>query len=597
MSQSQRRSGKQKSQAKSWRRSAAAAAAVIALGWAGMASAQSTDGTEWAKGRLLLMPSAGLSEAALGKILAPHGGKARKVGNSELRIVDLPAGVSETAVLAQLQHNPHLKFVELDRKVKADFVPTDPYYGSEWHLPKISAGTAWNTAQGAGVTIAIVDSGVMPTHPDLQAALVPGWNIVANNSNTADVYGHGTEVAGAAAAITNNASGVAGVAGAAKIMPILVTDSTGSAYYSDIASGVTWAADHGARVANASFASLYSSSSVKSAGQYLQGKGGLLVVSAGNYGTNDGSPWTSTMIPVSATDSNDAVASWSSYGAYVAVAAPGVGIYTTDWSGSYSSHSGTSFSSPVTAGVVALIMSANPALSSGQVQKVLLSTATDLGAAGYDIYYGYGRVNAAAAVSAALSTAAADTQPPAVSIASPSAGATLSGQASVSVNASDNVGVTKVEFRVNGGLVATDTTSPYQFSWDTTTATNGSYNLTAVAYDAAGNSATSSSVSVNVSNIVATSTTPPVVTITNPTNGATIKSPTTVSASASDVLGTTGMSQWLYIDGKLVASSTGTSSVSYNFNPKKWANGTHTVTATAKDSAGNQASTSIQMSN
>ena len=450
---------------------------------------------------------------------------------------------------------------------------------------------------GSGVTIAILDSGVLSTHPDLAANLVPGWNFFDNNSNTADVYGHGTQVAGAAAAISNNGVGVAGVAGAAKIMPIRVTDTSGYGYYSTISQGITYAADHGARVANASFASLYSSSSVQSAAQYMKSKGGLFVVAAGNSGTNDGSPATTTMIPVSATAGNDAITSWSSYGSYVAVAAPGLGIWSTTADGSYASVSGTSFSSPITAGVLALMMAANPALSSGQVEGLLYSTAVDLGTAGRDVYYGYGRVDAAAAVAAAKATVAADTQPPSVTISAPLGGNTVGGLTAVNVSASDNVGVTRVELRVNGSTIATDTVSPYQFSWDTTTLSNGTATVAAYAFDAAGNSAATTSVSVNVANAInnlVADTTPPLVSISNPTNGSKVSGTVAISVAASDNAGAAGIKQLLYIKGQQKASGTG-SSLSYSWNTRKIASGSYTITAVATDAAGNKSSSSIQV--
>lgn len=566
------------------------AAVLLAAGLSAPAWAQTPD---WAPGRLLLMPRAGLASAELAKVLQPHGGTARRLGASNLHVLQLPAGVSETAVLAQLKRHPHLKFVELDRRVPSTFTPNDPYLGSEWHLGRIRTTGAWDTAQGQGVTIAILDSGVLPTHPDLLQ--LPGWNFVDNNANTADVTGHGTAVAGAAAAIGNNATGVAGVAGGARILPVRVADSTGYAYYSTIASGVTWAADQGARVANASFSGVYASASVQSAAQYLRSKGGLLVVSAGNSGSNDGSPATTAMIPVSATDSNDALASWSSYGSYVAVAAPGVGIWTTGSDGSYRAASGTSFSAPITAGVIALMMSARPALSAAQVEGLLYSTATDLGAAGRDIYYGYGRVDAAAAVSAALASTAADTVPPTVAIAAPTASATLSGLATIDVNASDNLGVVRVDLQVNGRLVASDSVAPYQFSWDSTSVANGSATLTAVAYDAAGNAATASAVTVNIANAVLADTTPPTVSITKPTGGAKVTGTVTVSVVGSDDRGTAALKQWLYLDGGLVASGTG-GSLSYNWNTRKAAAGSHTLKAVAQDASGNTSTQTVTVS-
>lgn len=570
-----------------WRVGAVALAAMLSMGGAGAAQP-----AEWAKGRVIVETRAGLPSAELGKIIAPHGGSARRIGTTNLHIIDLPGNASETAVAALLAHNPHLKFAELDRRVAPALVSNDPYLGSEWHLVKINAGTAWDLSQGSGVTIAVLDTGVLPTHPDL--AQVPGWNFVDNNSNTADVNGHGTIVAGAAAGIANNGTGVAGVAGNAKVMPIRVGDSTGFAYYSAIASGVTYAADHGARVANASFSGVYSSASVQSAASYLKSKGGLLVVAAGNSGTNDGSPATTTMIPVSATDGNDLLASWSSYGSYVAVAAPGVGIWTTTSNGSYGSASGTSLSSPITAGVVALMMAAKPTLSSAQVESLLYSTALDLGAVGRDIYFGHGRIDANAAVKAAAAAAATDTQAPTVAIGAPLGSSTVSGLAAIDVSASDNVGVTKVVLKVNGNVVATDTASPFQFSWDTTTVANGMANLVAVAYDAAGNSTSSTSVAVNVANAVVADTTPPSVAIVNPGNGSKVSGNVSVGVSASDNSGVAALIQQLFLDGKLVASGTG-GALSYAWNTRKSASGAHTLTAVAQDAAGNKTTTSIQV--
>lgn len=542
------------------------------------------------------MPRAGLSDGDFEKLAKVHGGVGRRVGKSDLRIIDLPAHASETAVLARLAHHPHLKFAELDRRIPADLVVDDPYSGSEWHLPMIRAASAWDATQGAGITIAILDSGVLGTHPDLASKLVAGWNFYDNNNNTADVNGHGTAVAGAAAAITNNGAGVSGVAGAAKIMPIRVSDSAGYAYYSTIAAGVTFAADNGARVANASFSGVYTSAAVQSAAAYLKSKGGVLVVSAGNSGTDDGSLASTAMIPVSATDSADARASWSSFGKYVAVSAPGVGIWTTGSDGGYRAASGTSFSAPITAGVVALMMAAKPALSAAQVESLLYSTAVDLGTAGRDIYFGFGRIDAAAAVAAATATTtvAADTQSPAVGIAAPVGSATVAGLTAVDVSASDNVGVIRVELRVNGSTVATDTAAPYQFSWDTTKVGNGTVNLMAYAFDAAGNSKASASVPVNVANSVIADTTAPVVTISNPLGGSKVSGTVQIKVSASDNNDAAAIKQSLYINGRLMTSANG-GNLAYSWNTRKIAAGSYTIQAVAADAAGNKTSGAVQV--
>jgi subtilisin family serine protease len=570
-----------------------AIAALCSVGASGGAFAAQP--TEFAKGRVVVHARAGLSDAEVAKIAAPHGGKARRIGNSDLFIIDLPANASETAVANLLARHPHLKFAELDAIIKPAYVSNDPYLGSEWHISKIGASTAWDSTQGAGVTIAIVDSGVDATHPDLAANIVAGWNFYDNNSNTADVTGHGTAVAGTAAAVSNNGAGVAGVAGAAKIMPLRVSDTGGGATGSAIAQALTYAADHGVRVANVSFAGVPGNTTIESAAQYMKGKGGLVVVAAGNNGINENITPTTTMIPVSSTESTDLLSTFSSYGSYVAVSAPGDYIWTTTRGGGYGQWWGTSFASPVAAGVVALMMSARPDLPNTQIESLLYSSATDLGAVGRDIYYGYGRVNASAGVAAAKASAAVDTQAPSSSISAPLAGATVSGLVPVNVSATDNVGVTRVDLQVNGKTVASDTVSPYAFSWDSTTVANGTASLVAVAYDAAGNSKASTSVSVSVANAVVVDTTPPTVAIYNPANGSKVSGTVNVSASASDNSGSGGIKQSIYLDGRLVASGTG-GTLSWSWNTRKATAGSHTIQAVAQDAAGNKSTSSVLVS-
>ncbi len=249
------------------------------------------------------------------------------------------------------------------------FTPNDPYYGSEWHLQTTDAPSAWNLSFGTKITVAILDSGVDATHPDFQGQLVPGWNFFDYTSNTADVYGHGTKVAGVVGAIGNNSVGVAGIAWGGKIMPVRVTHTSGVETLSAIANGLSYAVDHGARVANLS---LQSSLSTQTAAQYFMSKGGVVVNSAGNYGVLDTTPASSALVSVSATDSTDSLASWSSFGPYVDVSAPGVGVWTTTMGGGDAAVFGTSFSSPLTAGVVALMLAANPALTPTQVVSLLI---------------------------------------------------------------------------------------------------------------------------------------------------------------------------------------------------------------------------------
>ncbi len=544
-------------------------------------------------GRLLIQQRAGLSDAEIDSALQPHGGKRiGKIDGINVHLVQLPAQANTEAAAAALARNPHFKFVELDRILPLAGTTNDPSLSSQWHLAKIGAPTAWDTTTGSNIVIAILDTGVDGSHPDLSTQMVAGWNVYDNNADASDVYGHGTAVAGTAAAAGNNAIGVASVAYSSRIMPIRVSDTGGYATGSTIASGLTWAADHGAKVANISFEGVPGNTTIDSAAQYLKGKGGLTVVAAGNGGANQNIASTGNMVVVSATDSNDLITSWSNYGSYINIAAPGTPILTTNRGGSYGQWWGTSFASPIVAGTAALMMAANPALPNSQVQSLLYSTAVDLGSAGKDIYYGSGRVNAAAATQAAAAATATDTQAPSVAISAPTGG-TVSGLVAVNVTASDNVGVARVDLVVNGATYATDTTSPYGFSWDTSKLANGTATLKAYAYDAVGNYTGSPAVSVTVSN---TSTTPdtiaPTVAIASPSNGATVSGSVSITGTASDNLGASGITLSLSIDGKVTTTVIG-GSLSSTWNTRRVAAGSHLITLTARDAAGNTSSTTI----
>lgn len=543
-------------------------------------------------GRILVQPRPGLPLSELDKILKAQGGhRTQEIKQIGVHIVELPPEANAVAVVRALRKNRNLKFAELDGAVRPQLYPDDPKYPSAWHLPKIGAPTAWDGSQGAGITIAIIDTGVDPTHPDLQAHLVPGWNFYDNNSDASDVYGHGTAVAGIAAAVGNNGVGVASVGLQSRIMPMRVTDTAGNGFFSLIAAAITAAADNGARVANASFLGLSLSSTVDSAAQYMRSKGGVVVTSAGNTGGLRTDPPRSSLTVVASTDINDAHASSSSWGDYVDVAAPGVSIVTTTRGGGYGYASGTSAASPVAAGVYALMMSANPDLDPSTLDNILFSTALDLGSSGWDQQFGNGRVQAAEAVQTAMQTAGGDTQAPTVAISSPGDGQAISGLVPVDVTAGDNIGVARVELYANGTLYATDTTGPYGFSLDASKYSDGSLPLEARAYDAAGNSTNSATVTVTVVD----DTTPPSVTITSPQAGSTVNGKVSINVSASDDKRVAKIA--LTIDGREVADSYG-SSLSYGWKVprakgRSKTGGMSTLTAQAWDAAGNTSSTTI----
>lgn len=541
----------------------------------------------WAKGRLLVAPRAGLPAGEFEQALKPFKGRSKGyIRQLNTHVIELPAGADELATMKEMRKNRRLKYVELDMAVAHAGSVTDPAYGNSWALPKIQAPIAWDSANGSGVTVAILDTGVDGTHPDLAANMVPGWNVFDNNANTADVHGHGTSVAGVVAMTANNGAGSAGVAWGARIMPVRIADPNGYAYWSTVAQGIYWAADNGARVANISFNGVSGSSTIQAAAQYMRNKGGVVVVAAGNSGALENIAANDALLTVAATDQNDARAGFSSYGGYIDLSAPGVSIYTTTRGGGYANASGTSFASPVVAATAALMLSANSKLSPADVDRFLTGKSVDLGVSGYDQYYGFGRVNAAAAVQAAKPAVVVDTQLPSVSITSPTGGR-VSGVVPIDTESSDNVGVTRVELYVNGQLVATDALAPFAFAWDTTGKADGSYSLRLHAVDAAGNRRESAPVTVTVGN----DSTGPTIGSFNLTDGMSLSGGRqTITVSATDNQSVAKIS--LVIDGKEVAVAYG-SSLSYNWNTRKVTSGAHTITVRVTDNTGNVTTRSV----
>jgi thermitase len=375
----------------------------------------------YAPGEILVKFRPTVDQAEAESLLAAQG----------LRAVDAIPSISVLKVLvkpdheldtiASLRRDPNVLYAEPNYIAHALIDPDDTYYNPpyerQWGLSKIEAPSAWDITTGSGdIVIAVVDTGIDLDHPDFSCSgkLVTGKNFVDTSSPPEDDQGHGSHVAGIAAACTNNSTGVAGVAWGARLMPVKVLDSSGNGTYEWVANGITYAADHGADIVNLSLGGLSDSSTLSDAVEYAYNRGTLVVAAAGNcaqggyYCDYYVNPIMypaaySTTLAVAATDSLDNWASFSEHHPYVDVAAPGVNIYSTVIGG-YGYKDGTSMATPYVAGLAALIWSLDPSLAHDQVRNIIQITADDLqvppglGGPGKDDYTGYGRINAGRAV-------------------------------------------------------------------------------------------------------------------------------------------------------------------------------------------------------
>ncbi|OGA00981.1 MAG: hypothetical protein A3I00_07970 [Betaproteobacteria bacterium RIFCSPLOWO2_02_FULL_64_12] len=527
-----------------------------------------------------------MTDQALEQIYAAHGARRFGVVHAGIRVHRIRVAPQHLEAVEQaLRQDRRIRFVEKNFLGRGGLTPNDPGYAYQWHLDQISAAAGWDVSTGSsGVSIAVIDSGVDPDHPDLAGKLLPGYNFLSSNTDTHDVLGHGTAVAGTAAAATDDGIGVAGVAWSNPILPLVVLNASDYATYADIASAITYAADHGARVANISIGGASYSSTMQEAANYAWNKGLVVVASAMNNSSS--TPYYPAaldhVLAVAATDQADGLASFSSYGTWIALSAPGTSIYTTHNGGGYAYWQGTSFSAPQVAALAALVFSRNPGLTNTQVVSLLENNADDLGGAGFDPSFGWGRINIGRTLQAAAST----TAPPSVTITSPGNNSSVSGMVSVAVSASDPAGISRVDLYLDNVLTNSVSVSAYVFDWDTTTLT-GSHALTAQAVNTVGQMGTSSDVVVTV---VPTDTTPPTVAITGVVS---TKNSLSVTTTASDS-GSGVVRLELYVDDSL--KSTGTRSPwTVKFSTRSWASGSsHTIRAKAYDTAGNAgASTSV----
>lgn len=233
----------------------------------------------------------------------------------------------------------------------------DPLRDQQYSLQKLNAEQAWRSSRG-GVIVAVVDTGVDATHPDLAGKIVAGYDFVNRDDSPDDDQGHGTHVAGIACATPDNDTGIAGVGFDCKIMPVKVLDSNGGGNHSIIAEGIIWATDHSASVINLSLGGTTGSGALRDAVKYATSRGVIVVAAAGNDGTTeDNFPAAyPEAISVCATDQNDVVARFSNQAKSVDVCAPGVAILSTVRGGKYEKWNGTSMATPNVSGVAALLV-------------------------------------------------------------------------------------------------------------------------------------------------------------------------------------------------------------------------------------------------
>lgn len=342
-----------------------------------------------------------------------------KFGSSILRyypetdeyVVKVPKGTTESKYASALMATGDYQYATPRWLVYPAATPNDPQYPSQWHHATIQSPIAWNLWTGSNdFTVAVVDTGVLKTHEDLKDLLVSGYNSVdrlaeSDGGQVSDVNGHGTHVAGCVSAHGNNSIGVAGVGWNFKIMPIRTSNAPGGgAFTDDMMNGARWAVSHGAKTISVSYAGV-DDPSIGTTGTWIKQQGGLLLFAAGNDNRNlSGFSYADTIV-VGASNQADGKADFSAYGKGVAVFTPGVDILSTTMDGGYQAWSGTSMATPVTNGACALIWSANPDLTSDDVQEILYSTCDNIGSSSI---FGHGRINVGNAVIEAFSRISSD---------------------------------------------------------------------------------------------------------------------------------------------------------------------------------------------
>lgn len=326
---------------------------------------------------------------------------------SNVLLLNLAQGVDEYAAIQAYSRLEEVEYAELNALYYIFGVPNDAFFSSQYGVNSssyqgIDAVRAWDIEQGkSSVVIAILDTGIDYTHEDLAGKVIKGYDFVNNDYDPMDDHGHGTHVAGIAAATANNGRGIAGVCSGCSLLAMKVVSADGSGSNAWIANGIANAANMGAQIINLSLGGMERSQTIELAVQQAVQRGVLIVAASGNDGSSVPlyPAAFADVISVGATDRFGDHASFSNYGPTLEMAAPGQGIYSTLPGNSYEAWNGTSMACPHVAGLAGLLRSYNSSLSSQQIRQLMNATTQDLGAAGRDSYFGYGRIHAYAALS------------------------------------------------------------------------------------------------------------------------------------------------------------------------------------------------------
>ncbi len=457
---------------------------------------------------------------------------------SETYLFNLVDGSDVIGAVNNLKQLPEVEYAEPDYILKAFLAPNDPGFVNQWNLKKISAEAGWDLHTGlTGVaTIAVVDTGILYSHEDLIGKVDAdnSWNFVSSESDANDDNGHGTHCAGVAAALTDNAKGVAGINWGAKLLAIKVLGSDGFGDTANVAAGIVYAASR-ARVITMSFGDTHNSITIGNAVATAYSQGCILVAAAGNENTQtplypaayDG------VIAVAATDSNDLRSVWSdgqasNYGSWVDISAPGTNIYSTYIPGqNYQYESGTSMATPHVAGLASLIVSSDPAITNDEVRRRIEVSSDNIDSKNpaFVGLLGKGRINIARALGL-----------PVVSILSPIESSYVSGIVSIVgtvsslffKNYSVQLGVNSPPIVFNTIFESTNEVSNGTLcTLDSTSVSDGSYSIKV-------SCSNSIPLTAETSVVLHIDNTPPIATISNYSDGDTISGTATIKGTVYD---------------------------------------------------------------